>query len=70
MFNCAHTLLVTSYTGTMSRCRLLLQKKQTANAYAAAAGKVGGEEKWAQAAMQYIYEKRHVNDSRKRQYDV
>lgn len=36
----------------------------------ATAGKTGSEEKWAHAAMEYIYEKNHVNDSRKRQSDV
>ncbi|EKF27650.1 hypothetical protein MOQ_008618 [Trypanosoma cruzi marinkellei] len=48
----------------------LLQKKQTAAGYMASAGKVGSEEKWAQAAMEYLHEKRHCNDSRKRQHDV
>lgn len=46
------------------------QKKQTAAGYMASAGKVGSEEKWAQAAMEYIHEKNHVNDARKRQQDV
>lgn len=36
----------------------------------ASAGKIGSEEKWAQAAMEYLHEKRHCNDSRKRQHDV
>ncbi len=36
----------------------------------AAAGKTGNEEKHAQVAMEYIYEKNHVNDGRKRQRDV
>lgn len=47
-----------------------LQKKQTAAGYMASAGKVGSEEKWAHAAMEYIHEKNHVNDARKRQQDV
>ncbi|KEG10584.1 hypothetical protein DQ04_03541010 [Trypanosoma grayi] len=52
-------------------CRgVLLQKKQTAASYMASAGKVGSDEKWAQAAMEYLHEKRHCNDSRKRQHDV
>ncbi|CAD2217703.1 hypothetical protein AGDE_10766 [Angomonas deanei] len=46
------------------------KQKQTTSGYMANAGKVGGEEKWAQAAMEYIYEKNHVNDGRKRQRDV
>ncbi|KPA76587.1 putative mitochondrial hypothetical protein [Leptomonas pyrrhocoris] len=49
---------------------LLCQKKQTAAGYMASAGKVGSEEKWAHAAMEYIHEKNHVNDARKRQQDV
>lgn len=48
----------------------LRQKKQTAAGYMASAGKVGSEEKWAHAAMEYIHEKNHVNDARKRQQDV
>lgn len=48
----------------------LFQKKQTAAGYMANAGKVGSEEKWAHAAMEYIHEKNHVNDARKRQQDV
>ncbi|CCW63143.1 unnamed protein product [Phytomonas sp. EM1] len=47
----------------------LLQKQNVAS-YMASSGKVGGDEKWAQAAMEYIYEKNHLNDSRKRQSDV
>ncbi|EAN78583.1 uncharacterized protein TEOVI_000137800 [Trypanosoma equiperdum] len=54
----------------VGQCCLLLQKKQTAASYMANAGKVGSEEKWAQAAMEYLHEKRHCNDSRKRQHDV
>lgn len=49
---------------------VLHQKKQTAAGYMASAGKVGSEEKWAHAAMEYIHEKNHVNDARKRQQDV
>jgi hypothetical protein len=49
---------------------VLGQKKQTAAGYIASAGKVGSEEKWAHAAMEYIHEKNHVNDARKRQQDV
>lgn len=58
--------------GLYAHTRPLLQKKpQTAtNAYLAGASKTGNEEKWAQAAMEYIYEKNHVNDSRKRASDV
>ncbi|KPI85443.1 hypothetical protein ABL78_5497 [Leptomonas seymouri] len=53
------------------RCTALMcQKKQTAAGYMASAGKVGSEEKWAHAAMEYIHEKNHVNDARKRQQDV
>ncbi|KAG5493566.1 hypothetical protein JIQ42_01938 [Leishmania sp. Namibia] len=52
------------------RTTALCQKKQTAAGYMASAGKVGSEEKWAQAAMEYIHEKNHVNDARKRQQDV
>ncbi|ORC90601.1 uncharacterized protein TM35_000083990 [Trypanosoma theileri] len=50
--------------------RVLLQKKQTAAGYMASAGKVGSDEKWAQAAMEYLHEKNHCNDARKRQHDV
>ncbi|KAG8344513.1 hypothetical protein ERJ75_001439000 [Trypanosoma vivax] len=49
---------------------LLLQKKQSAASYMVSAGKVGNDEKWAQATMEYLHEKRHCNDSRKRQHDV
>ncbi|CAJ1033483.1 hypothetical protein, conserved [Leishmania lindenbergi] len=52
------------------RSTVLCQKKQSAAGYMASAGKVGSEEKWAQAAMEYIHEKNHVNDARKRQQDV
>ncbi|EPY28565.1 hypothetical protein STCU_05015 [Strigomonas culicis] len=53
------------------RLTTLLQKRQTAAGYMASAGKVGSEEKWAHAAMEYIYEKKHVNDgNKKRQHDV
>lgn len=50
--------------------RLLQQKKQTGATFLAQSGKTGNEEKWAQAAMEYIYEKVLPNDSRKRQADV
>lgn len=60
----------TSTVAAFHPTRLCAQKRQTAEGYMAAAGKVGGEEKWAQAAMEYIYEKNHVNDARKRQADV
>ncbi|KAK7196911.1 hypothetical protein NESM_000633100 [Novymonas esmeraldas] len=54
----------------LTRTAVLGQKKQTAAGYMASAGKVGSEEKWAHAAMEYIHEKNHVNDARKRQQDV
>ena len=55
----------------LKRCSRLLQaKKQTASSFMAAAGKTGNEEKYAQVAMEYIYEKNHVNDGRKRLRDV
>lgn len=56
--------------GALCVTAMAAQKKQTAADYMATAGKVGSEEKWAHAAMEYIYEKNHVNDARKRQQDV
>lgn len=54
----------------MRRTVCWLQKKQTQAGYLAAAGKTGGEEKWAHASMEYIYEKVHVNDPKKRRRDI
>jgi hypothetical protein len=54
----------------MRRAYALLQKKQTQSGYLAAAGKTGNEEKWAHASMEYVYEKVHVNDSKKRKHDI
>ncbi|CUG90026.1 Hypothetical protein, putative [Bodo saltans] len=54
----------------MRRAFTLLQKKQTQAGYLAAAGKTGSEEKWAHASMEYIYEKVHVTDSKKRKHDI
>lgn len=56
--------------GPMRRVFTLLQKKQTQSGYLAAAGKTGSEEKWAQASMEYIYEKIHVTDPKKRKRDI
>lgn len=57
-----------------ARTGSLLQKKgagaTAANPYLAGASKTGSEEKWGQAAMEYIYEKNSVNDARKRLGDV
>lgn len=54
----------------MRRAFSLLQKKQTQAGFLATAGKVGNEEKWAHAVMEYIYEKNHVTDPKKRARDI
>lgn len=48
----------------------VLQKRQTQSGFMAAAGKVGNEEKWSHAVMEYIYEKNHATDPKKRLRDV
>ncbi|CCW66235.1 unnamed protein product [Phytomonas sp. Hart1] len=60
---------ITAGAAIASPSSFLCQKKN-ASGYMGNAGKAGGDEKWAQAAMEYIYEKNHLNDSRKRQSDV
>lgn len=50
--------------------RFLQAKKQTQAGYMASAGKVGSEEKWGSAVMEYIYERNHVTDPKKRFRDV
>lgn len=49
-----------------SATRIRLQKSN----YMASAGKAGGEEKWGQVAMEYIYEMNHTVEPGKRQSDV
>eukprot|EP00758_Cryptobia_borreli_P016674 Tbor_TRINITY_DN6127_c0_g1::TRINITY_DN6127_c0_g1_i1::g.21918::m.21918 len=45
-------------------------KRMTANAFLASAGKTGSEEKYAQAAMEYLYERVQANDPYKKSVDV
>ena len=51
-------------------CAAALQKRMSASAFLASAGKVGGEEKYAQVAIEYLYEKSHHTDPRKREADI
>lgn len=51
-------------------CATSLQKRMTASAFMASSGKTGGEEKYAQVAMEYLYERIHHTDPRKREADI
>lgn len=54
------------WSSSVSLTKARLQKSN----YMAGAGKAGGEEKWGQVAMEYIYEMNHTADAGKRQSDV